>query len=222
VNPANERTCGEDAAAYVLGALEPAEADAFRRHVARCDACREEVAAYEQITRTLPGASTRHQVPGDLRRRVLGEVRATPKATAVPKRVTAPRSWRALTAWGGALAAVVVAVILAFALSSGGSGTRTIEASAGSAELRINRGHGDLIVHRLPQLPAGRIYQMWVQRGNGRPSPTGTLFSVSAGGTASVGVPGSLDGVSAVMVTQEPAGGTLAPTSAPVIMARVS
>jgi len=225
VSPANGRTCGEDAAAYVLGALAPDEADAFRRHIAECDACREEVAAYEQITHALPAASPEQPVPRDLRRRVLKEVRATPKATATrraPARVTAPRSWRPLAAWGGALAAVGVVVILAVALSSGGSSTRTIEASAGSAELRITGGHADLIVHRLPQLPAGRTYQMWVQRGNGRPLPTGTLFSVSAGGAAAVGVPGTLSGDSTVLVTQEPAGGTPAPTSAPVIVARVS
>lgn len=222
MTPANGRTCGEDAAAYVLGALEPAEADAFRRHIAECDACREEVAAYEQITHALPTSSPQEQVPRDLRRRVLKEVRATPKAAAAPVRVAAPRSWRPLAAWGGALAAAAVVVILAVVLSSGGSGTRTIQASAGSAELRITGGHADLIVHRLPELPAGRIYQMWVQRGNGRPLPTGTLFSVTSGGSAAVGVPGKLSGDSTVMVTQEPAGGTPAPTSAPLIVARAS
>jgi hypothetical protein len=37
----NGRACGEDAAAYVLGALEPAEVEAFRRHMVDCGACRE-------------------------------------------------------------------------------------------------------------------------------------------------------------------------------------
>ena len=36
----NGRDCGENAAAYVLGALEPAEADAFRAHIAGCPARR--------------------------------------------------------------------------------------------------------------------------------------------------------------------------------------
>jgi len=152
---------------------------------------------------------------------VMNEVRATPKAQAAPRRTPA-RSWRPAIAWGGAFAAAVVAVILAVALSSGGSGTRTIQASAGNAVLRIAGGHGDLIVHRLPQLPSGRIYEMWVQRGTAAPTPTGTLFAVTSSGTAAVGVPGSLSGISAVLVTQEPAGGTLAPTSAPVIVAHVT
>ena len=40
------------------------------------------------------------------------------------------------------------------------------KASGDSAELRIADGRADLIVHRLPSLPAGRIYEMWVQRGS--------------------------------------------------------
>jgi anti-sigma-K factor RskA len=218
----NGRECGENAAAYVLGALTPSEADAFRRHIAECTACRDEVASFERITAALPDAGVQPDVPRELRRRVMREVRATPKASVERPRLRATRSWRPLTAWGGALAAVIVAVIVAVALSSGGSSTRTIAAASGNAELRISGGRGDLIVRRLPQLPTGRIYEMWVQRGSAQPRPTGTLFGVSAGGTAAVGVPGSLDGVSAVLVTQEPAGGTLAPTSTPVIVARLS
>jgi anti-sigma-K factor RskA len=217
---ANGHRCGEDAAAYVLGALEPSEVEAFRRHLTDCAACQKEVAEFEQITGSLPESATQYQVPKDLRRRVMNEVRATPKAQAA--RRTPARPWRPAIAWGGAFAAAVVAVILAVALSSGGSGTRTIQASAGNAVLRIAGGHGDLIVHRLPQLPSGRIYEMWVQRGSAAPTPTGTLFAVTSSGTAAVGVPGSLSGISAVLVTQEPAGGTLAPTSAPVIVAHVT
>ena len=220
----NGRRCGDDVAAYVLGALEPGELEAFRRHLAGCADCQREVAEFEQIRGSLPDASVQYQVPKDLRRRVMAEVQATPKAQAAarttPGRVT--RSWRPLVAFGGAFAVVVVAVTIAFAVGSGGSSTRTIQASAGNAELRIAGSRGDLIVRRLPQLPAGRIYEMWVQRGSAHPVPTGTLFGVTSSGTAAIGVPGSLSGVSAVLVTQEPAGGTPAPTTAPVIVAPVA
>ncbi len=221
----NGRRCGDDAAAYVLGALEPEEREAFRRHLAGCAACQKEVAEFEGITGALPDSTVQYQVPKDLRRRVLAEVRATPKAAAHAAgstRVRRERSWRPMVALGGAFAVVVIAVIIAFAVGSGGSSTRTIQASAGNAELRIAGGRGDLIVRRLPQLPAGRIYEMWVKRGSAQPVPTGTLFGVTSSGTASVGVPGSLSGVGAVLVTQEPAGGTPAPTTAPVIVAPVT
>jgi anti-sigma factor RsiW len=222
----NGRDCGEDVAAYVLGALEPDEAEAFRRHIADCAACRDEVAEFEQVTGALPPAGAVYAVPKGLKRRVMREVRAEPKsAPAQPPRPAARLAWanRSLVAWSGALAAVLVAVIVAVALTSGGSGsTKVIQASVGSAELRVTDGRGDLVVHRLPQLPAGRIYEMWVQRGSAPPVPTGTLFGVRSSGTAAVGVPGSLDGVSAVMVTEEPAGGTPAPTTAPLIVARLT
>jgi anti-sigma factor RsiW len=216
---ANGRTCGEDAAAYALGALEPSEAEAFRRHLRDCPACQKEVAEFDQITGALPESSVRYEVPNDLRRRVMQEVRATPKAQAARP----VRPWRPVVAWAGGFAAIVIiAVVLVVALSSGGSSPRTIQASTGNAELQITSGRGDLIVHRLPQLPAGRIYEMWVQRGSATPTPTGTLFGVRPNGSAAVGVPGSLSGISAVLVTQEPAGGTLAPTAAPVIVAHVT
>jgi len=223
VSVENGRECGENAAAYVLGALEPAEAAAFRDHIAECAACRDEVAAFEQITEALPANTERTELPRGLRRRVMREVRATPRTAPAPRARTLRAPTRFPLSWGGALAAGVVAVIVAIVLVSGGSsGTRTIQASVGSAELHVAGGRADLIVHRLPALPAGRIYEMWVQRGNAAPTPTGTLFSTRANGSANVGVPGSLNGVSRVMVTQEPAGGTLAPTSAPVIVAPVT
>ena len=216
----NGRQCGEDAAAYALGALDRAEAEAFRRHLADCTACQKEVAELEQVTGSLADAPVRYEMPRELRRRVLREVRATPKAQASRP----ARSWSPRLAWvgAGAAAVVVIAVVLVVALGSGGSRTRTIQASTGSAELQIANGRADLIVHRLPALPAGRIYEMWVQRGNATPTPTGTLFAVTSNGTAAVGVPGGVSGVSAVMVTQEPAGGTPAPTTAPVIVARTT
>ena len=217
----NGRECGEDAAAYVLGSLEPSEAEAFRRHLAGCTACQQEVAELEQVAGSLADATVRYEVPRELRRRVLDDVRATPKAARHARART--RAWSPRVAWGGALAAAaVIVVVLVVALSSGGSSSRTIQASTGSAELKIADGRADLIVRRLPHLPAGRIYEMWVQRGNATPTPTGTLFAVTSTGTAAVGVPGGVGGVSAVMVTQEPAGGTSAPTTAPVIVARLT
>jgi len=223
VSVENGRECGENAAAYVLGALEPSEAEAFRRHIDECASCRDEVAAFEQITEALPANTGRSEVPRDLRRRVMREVRANPKTAPARRADTVRAPTRFPLAWGGALAAGVVAVIVAIVLvSSGSSGTRTIQASVGSAQLHITGGRGDLVVHRLPPLPAGRIYEMWVQRGSAAPTPTGTLFSTRADGSANVGVPGSLNGVSRVMVTQERAGGSPVPTSAPVIVASVT
>jgi anti-sigma-K factor RskA len=217
---------GEDAAAYVLGALEPDEADAFRRHIADCPDCRDEVAAFERVTGALAQASARPEVPGDLRRRVMHEVRATPKAGSGSRASwTWPRI-RFPLAWAGVLGVVIAAILVVGLNSSGSSSNRVVQANvtgvSGSAQLWITGDRGELTAQGLPTPPAGRIYEMWVQRGHAQPTPTGTLFSVTSGGAVTVGVPGSLHGVSAVLVSQEPAGGSPAPTSAPVIVARVS
>ena len=60
---------------------------------------------------------------------------------------------------------------------------------------------------------------MWVDRGGAAPEPTSALFSTSRDGSASVDVPGSLDGVRAVMVTDEPPGGSAKPTGRIILTA---
>lgn len=66
------------------------------------------------------------------------------------------------------------------------------------------------------------MYEVWLQRGSSNPVPASVLFGVSGSGDADVGIPGDLRGVSAVMVTPEPLGGTSTPTHAPVIVARLT
>jgi anti-sigma factor RsiW len=55
--------CGSDAAAYALGALEPAEAEQFRAHMDTCVVCRDEVMAFQQVAEALPMAAPQQPVP---------------------------------------------------------------------------------------------------------------------------------------------------------------
>jgi anti-sigma-K factor RskA len=219
------RECGDRAAAYVLGALEPEEAQAFRRHMEGCLVCRDEVAAFQQVADALPMAAPQYQVPKRLRRRVLGAARAEPRTQ--PERATRRRALPRAPRPGlvaGVLAAAAVATLGGLELaSSGACGTRLIQTSPrGVAEVRLCGGHGELIVRHLSQPPPGHIYEVWLQRGNRPPAPTRTLFSVTSSGTGDIGLTGDLHGVSKVLVTPEPAGGSLAPTHEPVLVARIS
>ena len=63
-----------DAAAYVLGALEPHEVEPFRHHLASCAICRDEVAALQVVADMLPSAVSPSEVPRGLRKRVLATV----------------------------------------------------------------------------------------------------------------------------------------------------
>jgi hypothetical protein len=75
----DERACGGDVAAYALGALDPAEREAFRRHLESCAVCRDELAAFEQVADLLPLSVPPLRAPASLRRRVLDAVAAEPR-----------------------------------------------------------------------------------------------------------------------------------------------
>ncbi|MGA9858506.1 MAG: anti-sigma factor [Solirubrobacteraceae bacterium] len=219
--------CGDDVAAYALGALDGAELDEFRAHLASCSICRDELASFESVVETLPLSSTRHRAPVDLRRRVMRAVEDEARAAAPapsPRRRT-PGRWNLRPALAFA-AAAVIAVAVVIGVSSGGSSpSRIIHAQVtgpGRAELRLNGGHAELIVNGLPAPPSGHIYEVWLKRGSSAPSPTKALFSVTASGQGDVDVPGNLKGVSLVMVTPEPAGGSTVPTHSPVISASLA
>jgi hypothetical protein len=102
----------------------------------------------------------------------------------------------------------------------GGDGETTTVASVGSAKLiQRDSGHSTLVASKLKPPGPGRVYQVWLQREDEAPKPTNALFSANKKGEASVDVPGSLKGVDAVLVTNEPEGGSQKPTTKPVIAA---
>ncbi|MGI8863234.1 MAG: anti-sigma factor [Solirubrobacteraceae bacterium] len=225
------RDCGSDAAAYALGALEHAEAQAFRDHLATCAVCRDEVSAFGSVVDVLPLAVPPQRAPQSLKRRVMDQVRVDSRA----KPLTAPRrqsGWiaafpRPVLALG-ATAMVVVIAVGGVLLGSGGSGagSRVFHASVAfknaSAVLSVQGGRGELVLKRMQPPPAGQVYEVWLQRGSHPPEPTTALFSVTAAGSGTVDVPGNLRGVTQMMVTPEPAGGSKVPTHPPVLVAQLT
>jgi hypothetical protein len=224
---AHDRDCGADVAAYALGALDEAEAQEFHEHLKGCAVCQDELAAFAEVVDVLPMSAPAYRAPRGLRRRVLRAVaeESRPAPASAPgrprRRLALPRPALAL---GGALALAVAAVVVVLATGSSSSPQpRVIAAQVtgrGSASLRVSRDHAELVVHRFRAPPPGQIYEVWLQRGRtGAPIPTNALFGVNDKGNAAVDVPGSLHGVTLVMVTREPAGGTQKPTHPPVIRA---
>ena len=222
---AGPRECGEDVGAYVLGALTEEEAAGFRRHLGDCMLCREEVASLQTAADALPLMAPQLAPPRRLRRRLKAQIRKRGDTAPPRPRVPVALRGRAAMALGGALAAAVVVGALVLA-STGSSGVRLVQASVtaanASAVVRLTDGHAELIVEHLPQPPSGKIYEVWLKRGGQAPSPTDALFGVTSAGAGAVAVPGRLQGVSEVLVTPEPLGGSLVPTHAAVIVARLS
>ena len=228
----------DDAASYVLRAMPDGEWEVYEEHLARCTPCTEKVVELRFVADALLSGVQQLSAPAPVRDRVMAMVRAESEllhaaghdadrpAAAAPSPRRRRSSWRPLPAI--ALASVALAIgIGAGALLSGGDGGMTprtvvarVDAPGAAAHVRMTSDGAKLVVSGLPAPPEGRVYQVWLRHGAGTaPKPTNALFSVSRHGDASVDVPGRLDGVDAVLVTDEPLGGSTLPTRAPVIMA---
>jgi hypothetical protein len=240
--------CG-DAAIYLLGLLDEQQSARFQQHADACAVCRDEIGALQPAVDVLPAAVAQLKAPAHVKRRVMSAVRAEARAQAQLTPDGAARgdgrsSWLAhararllprqgvrrpaLALAATALLAGGVAVGTQLAGSAGEAGehARVVSADvtiAGArATLHESAGRAWLTVAGLPQPRAGRVYEVWVKHPGGLPQATSTLFSPTTSGAATAAVPSDLGHASEVMVTQEPAGGSALPTSAPVIVARVS
>ncbi|MEU4266834.1 anti-sigma factor [Streptomyces sp. NPDC026092] len=78
-----------NAAAYALHALPPVEAAAFEKHLAGCEACRRDVAEFEETAARLVVSDTA-PVPEELRARVMELVSHTPQDR--PHHITRPHA----------------------------------------------------------------------------------------------------------------------------------
>ncbi|HZB75848.1 MAG TPA: anti-sigma factor [Solirubrobacteraceae bacterium] len=223
---------GDSAAAFVLGALPPEELEAFRAHLGGCAECRRAVEELQVAADALPMGVQQLAPPPALKARIMAVVESEAEllaAAGAGADRTPARRRRERRAWwarpGLALAAVLVA-LAGGALAGGllaGDEARTVVAQVrppgADVRLEIAGDEATLVVRDMPAPPAGRIYQVWLQKPGQDPAPTDALWSVNAQGDAEVAVPGSLEGVEAVLVTDEPEGGSPAPTRDAVISA---
>ncbi len=229
------KRCAGDAAAYALGALEPAEADAFERHLQRCVVCAEELGGFRQVADTLATSPPQYAVPSGLRSRVIGSASSDGRRSGASRRrrlrgprVIASHGPRLATELAAAIAVALVAavVVITTGVLGGSGGARVVSASVvdspGSAQVRLVDKRAELIVRDFPPPPAGLIYEVWLERRGRAPAPTRVLFSVTAHGAGDIGVPAPLNGVNEIMVSPEPDGGSDVPTHPAVIVARLS
>ena len=226
----------ESIGAYALGALPEFEARAFERHLMGCEDCQEELQRLQEAADALPRAVTPYEAPPSLKRSLMDVVNAEAKQ---PARVPAPRerrAWLPRLSMRPAMAfAAAAAAVAALAFTAGTQldgeedGSRTIAAEVD--ERRLPQGRASLLipdrdesgallrVEGMPSPGTGRVYQVWVQRGD-EVEPV-SIFDVDSQGRGSAAIPESLDGVSAVMVTREKRGGVAVPTEVPVLRAAV-
>jgi anti-sigma-K factor RskA len=218
----------EELSAYALGALEPGEAAELERHLAGCERCREELDWLRPAVQVLPESVERLEAPAELRGRLMEQVRseAGPRTSRRGLRGRfglggggALRSQRA--AIGLTAAALIVAGLVGYEVSgggSGGSGTTTVAAGHSPGVVAQVARDGETATLRLAnlrQLPPDKVLQAWVQRGT-RVVSAKALFVPNSDGTATATID-DMDGVKTVMVTAEPRGGSVQPTDAPIV-----
>jgi anti-sigma-K factor RskA len=184
------------AGAYALDALDGAERARFERHLASCPTCPDEVRGFTATAAVL-GLAAAVTPPPSLKGRVLADVAALDGARAVDAEIAA-------------LLSAPDAHVASAATAAGG--TATVVASRRAAAM-VFTSVG------LPVLPPTSVYELWFI-GAGGARPAGLVPAAPPGddrGTPPVLAPG-LSGGDAIGVTVEPAGGSAAPTTSPIVL----
>lgn len=179
----------ELAGAYAVDALDGAERNRFARHLATCPACPAEV-RWLAATAAELGLAAAATPPPALKGRVLADVAALSGARSVDAEIAA-------------LLSAPDALVASAATSAGG--TATVVASLGAAAM-VFTGAG------LPVPPPSSVYELWfIGAGGARPAGLVPL-------TPAPVLAAGLSGGDAIGVTVEPAGGSPAPTTTPIVV----
>lgn len=133
----NEHPYDDALAAHALGALDGAEASRVERHLAGCARCRDEVAAYREVTGRLGTVAPRVALPAGLKERVLA--RAVRPAPMIP---AAPRASR--VAWAAPAAAAAVILALGGLLANATAERRALAAEVATLTQRVEDGRMEL------------------------------------------------------------------------------
>ena len=225
-------------AAYLLGSLPDAEVDEFERHLAGCERCRDEAASLRVAVDVLPVAVPPVSPPKELKSRVMSVVESEAEllraaGTEADRPARRRRGLRGLfprpvitaAAAAAALAVGVVAGIAIVGGDDGGGGQRTLAArvtdplaaTTARASLVVDGSRAKLMVRRMPAPESGRVYQVWLKRGDRVPVPAGATFMLRSGDVA---IPRAVRDGDQVMVTSEPEGGSPVPTRQPIVVAQ--
>jgi anti-sigma-K factor RskA len=229
---------------WVLGVLEPAEAESLRAHIATCPICRASAVRLRRVVGALPLEVDEVAPSPALRDRILAAAAATGDAATVvalpktrskqyrpparPARLSdRPRGWvPAYAAAATVVLALVVGLIAGDLVGRQAPPAAAVVRSAlvghqGLATAKANvidlKNDGVALVDftGLPQVDSGKVYEIWLITAGGRADPAG-VFVPDANGSKFVLVAKSLSGYAQMAVTIEVApDGTQAPTQQP-------
>ena len=247
MNETSHEHWSEGVAAYMLGALEPAEAAELERHAEGCERCQAEIRWLTPALDALPESVERLEPPRELRERVMAEVRADAgtdvrggerAGARSGDREARPGLGGRISAWvhdlgsgpmglrpvaGVAVAVLVVAAVAGFAIGGG------IGSDEGGQTSTVVTGEAPGVTAKMVSEGDGGTLHL----DNVKQLPSDRVLEawVQRDGEVepveALFVPDregrastelpDMDGVEVVMVTTEPSGGSESPTSAPII-----
>ena len=210
----------DDVGAYLLGALNDLERQAFERHLAGCDECQEELARLQPAADVLPGSVQQFEPPARLKASLMEVVE---REARVEQPAAPPRRPRLRFFMRPAFvaAALLIGLVVGFAVAQlGGDDTRTLAATVDRAmpnaggSLSVSNDDATLRLHDMPRLSGTRVYQVWLQHGD-RMVPART-FEVGADGRGMVDL-SNVEDADGVYVTREARGGAQVPSEDPIV-----
>jgi anti-sigma-K factor RskA len=220
MNADDHNRWSEDLAAYVLGALDRDEAAELERHLEGCERCREEMRWLEPAVQTLPEGVERTEPPPQLRETLMAEVRDDIREAQPRPAPARSRRWLLKPAMGFAVVALLVAGVVGYEVGNDGAGeggASTLERQVGKLTVKMvqDGDSGTLHLSGVHQLPPDKVLQAWVERED-QVEAVPALFVPNRNGQAETRI-ADMNGVEVVMVTEEPQGGSEAPTGEPIM-----
>lgn len=221
--------------AYAIDALDDLERARFEQHLEVCEDCRTEVASLRE-TAAMLSETTALAPPPALRESVLAgisQVRPLPPLVPpAPVRVTGRRWFPFL------VAAVVVGLLSVGAavwqpwaeqdrtrLSAAEQVLRAPDAQEVTVDLgpagratvvrSVSQARAVLVTEDMAPAPAGKVYEVWLQDDSGSMVPAGLM---PRGPDQQMVLEGDAAAATAAGITVEPAGGSPAPTSEPIVL----
>lgn len=214
------------AGAYALNALDDLERRRFEAHLPTCASCRDDVASFADATAVL-AAGVAITPPDSMRAGVIARVDQTRQLST--RGGTARRPMLRRAAAGIAAASILVLGVIGVRqhgtnqqlaarvaiLESGDASASRLAGDVGSVQLISSASHGAsvLVADGLVTPPAGRTYELWIID-NGTPQRSAT-FRTDAKRHAVVKIDRVPPLGSVLAITEEPDGGSDAPTTKP-------
>jgi anti-sigma-K factor RskA len=216
----------DDVGAYLLGALNDLERQAFERHLRGCDECQEELERLRPAAEALPGSVVQLDPPPGLKKRLMAEVEgdAAPDTRPARTEVAGARRLRGFRVPRPAFvaAALLLGLVIGFGVAQlgGDEDTRTVPVTVAKAmpkaggTLQVSDDSATLRLHNMPDLGRARVYQVWLAHGD-KLVPART-FEVGSSGRGDVEL-SDVRNADGVYVTREARGGAQVPSEDPIV-----